>query len=123
MKTKEEIKSEVLNYLKKSSNHLFKIGDSEHKILLEGDFYIRITGNEIIIGNIDTIITYYDSNAKNVIKNELFLVPRYFNKPIVTIKNYKLSKKMYSEISEAIKGKTEKSVIYGSIKLILDTYK
>lgn len=32
-------------------------------------------------------------------------------------------RKKYNEISEAIKGKTEKSIIYGSIKLILDTYK
>lgn len=105
MKTKEEIKSEVLNYLKKSSNHLFKIGDSEHKILLEGDFYIRITGNEIAISNINTIINYYDNNAKNVIKNELFLNPRYYNKEIKTIKNYKLARRKYEDISNAIKGK------------------
>jgi hypothetical protein len=105
MKTKEQIKSEVLSYLKKSSNHLFKIGDLEHKILLEGDFYIRITGNEIAIRNIDTIINYYDNNAKNVIKNELFLVPRYFKKPIVTIKSYKDSRKKYEDISNAIKDK------------------
>ena len=35
MKTTEQIKAEVLGYLTKTSNHLFTIGDTEHKVLLD----------------------------------------------------------------------------------------
>jgi hypothetical protein len=117
MKTTEENKSEVLNYLNKSSKHLFTIGDVEHKILVEGNFYIRITGNDVSVGDIDKVIGYYGSNAKCVIKHELFLNPRYYNKEIKSIPNYKLARQKYSEISEAIKGKESDSDIK---KIILD---
>jgi len=117
MKTTEENKSEVLNYLNKSSKHLFTIGDVEHKVLVEGELYIRITGTDISIGDINSKILYYGTNAKCVIKHELFLNPRYYNKEIKSIPNYKLARQKYSEISEAIKGKKEHSEIK---KIILD---
>lgn len=123
MKTKEQIKTEVVNYLQKASKHLFTINDVEHKVLLEGDFYIIITGNSISINSISNKIDYYGSNSKCVIKNDIFLVPRYYNKKIKTINNYKLAKKKYDEISESITSKTDKSIIHGSCKLILDSYK
>ena len=111
MKTTEENKAEVLNYLNKSSKHLFTINDVEHKVLVEGDFYISISGSDVTVRNINDKITYYGSNAKCVIKHELFLNPRYYAKEIKTIKNYKLARQKYSEISEAIKGKTDRNEI------------
>ena len=110
MKTTEENKAEVLNYLNKSSKHLFMIDDVEHKVLVEGDFYICITGNSVTVRNINDNISYYGSNAKCVTKHELFLNPRYYNKDIKTIKNYKLARQKYLEISEAIKGKNKNEI-------------
>ena len=120
MKTNEQIKSEVLNYLKKSSNHLFKIGNSEHKILLEGDFYIIITGNNISVNSIDTMMGYYRNNTKCVIKHQLFLAPRYAQ-DIKTIRNYKISKEKYNLISESIKGKLDRKEIQSIIKNTLNS--
>lgn len=119
MKNVEQIKAEVLNYLTKTSNHLFTIGDVEHKILLEGDFYIVINGNNSYVNNIDNMIGYYGNNTKCVIKHQLFLTPRYYNKPIKTIPNYKLAKEKYNLISESIKGKTDKAEIQKIIKSML----
>ena len=127
MKTKEQIKSEVLSYLTKTSKHLFKIGkDLEYKIILEGDFYIIIAGDSVKVANIDTLINYYDNNTKCVIKHELFLIPsfgyttlidgKYFKQPAMSIPNYKLAKEKYLLISESIKGKTDKNEIQKIIK-------
>lgn len=107
MKTTQQIKSEVVNYLKKSSNHLFQIGNDEHKIILHDNFYIRITGKNIYIENIDKVINYYESNSKNVIKNNLFLIPRYYNLDIKTIPYYKLAREKYKNIIDSIEGKTD----------------
>jgi hypothetical protein len=85
MKTTEQIKTEVLGYLTKTLNHLFTIGDTEHKVLLEGDFYIVINGSNVSVNDINTMIGYYGNNTKCVIKHQLFLTPRYYNKPIKTI--------------------------------------
>jgi hypothetical protein len=119
MKTKEKIKTEVFNYLKKSSNHLFKIGDLEHKVLFNDNFIIRITGNDIKVTTVDYYINCWGNNAKNVIKNDLFLVPRYYNKDIETIKNYKLARQKYSSILESIKDKDDKNEILSIIKNML----
>lgn len=120
MKTTEEVKKEVLNYLKKSSNHLFLIDEKEeHKVLVSGDFCIRITGNYVSITDINTTIKYYGNDSKNVIKNSLFLIPRYYNKSIKTIPNYKAARIKYNGILEAIKGKTDKSEIIKIAKSLL----
>jgi hypothetical protein len=119
MKTKEQIKTEVLNYLNKSSKHLFTIGDVEHKVLVEGDFYIRITGNDVSVNSIDFYINHWDSNAKNVIKHQLFLTPRYPKMEIKTIKYYKESKLLTQKIQDSIKGKKNIEEIKSIIKNIL----
>jgi hypothetical protein len=119
MKTQEQIKAEVLNYLTKTTGHLFTIGRSEHKILLEGDFYIAITGNNISINNINTMISYYGNNTKCVIKHQLFLIPKYYNQEIKTIPNYKLAKQKYNLISDSIKGLKDSNEIRNIIKDIL----
>jgi hypothetical protein len=115
MKTNEQIKTEVLNYLNKSSKHLFTIGDVEHKVILEGDFYIVISGSDIYIKNINTIIELYKNDSKCVVKNQLFLIPRYYNKEIKTIKYYKESKLLTQKIQDSIKGKK----ITEEIKIII----
>lgn len=119
MKNVEQIKSEVLNYLTKTTGHLFTIGKSEHKILLEGDFYIIINGNNVSVSNINTMIGYYGNNTKCVIKHQLFLIPRYYNQEIKTIPNYKLAKEKYLLVSNSIKGKTDKNEIQKIVKDII----
>ena len=119
MKNVEQIKAEVLGYLTKTSNHLFTIGDTEHKVLLEGDFYIVTNGSNVSVNDINTMIGYYGNNTKCVIKHQLFLTPRYYNKTIKTIPNYKLAKEKYSLISESIKGKTDRIEIQNIIKGLL----
>jgi hypothetical protein len=119
MKNSEQIKAEVLNYLTKTSNHLFTIGDVEQKILLEGDFYIVINGSNVSVTDIKTMIGYYGNNTKCVIKHQLFLIPRYYNKPIKTIHNYKLAKEKYLLVSNSIKGKTDKNEIQKIVKDIV----
>jgi hypothetical protein len=117
---KTEIKAEVLNYLKKSSKHLFEINGIEHKILiLNDDTFIRITGNDISVYNIDNFINYYGTNTKCVIKHSLFLTPRYYNKEIKTIPYYKNARKKYESIINSIKDKTDKAEIITIIKTML----
>lgn len=111
MKTQEQINTEVKNYLNKSTKHLFLINGVEHKILVEGDFIIRITGKDVSVSQISKKIGWYGSNAKCVIKHDLFLIPRYYNKEITTIKNYKAARELYDKISESIKGKEDANEI------------
>lgn len=111
MKNKEEIKKEILSYLKESSNHLFKIDDKEHKILFNDNLYICITGKDICISDIDRTIDIWNSDSKNVIKNSLFLTPRYYNKSIKTIPNYKDAKLKHKLISDKISGKSDKNEV------------
>ena len=116
MKTQEQIKTEVMNYLNKTTKHLFLINGVEHKVLVEGDFIIRITGKNVSVSQISKKIGWHGSNTKCVIKHELFLIPRYPNKEIKTIKNYKSAKELYNKISESIKGKTDKTEIENIVK-------
>jgi hypothetical protein len=119
MKTQEQIKTEVVNYLQKSSKHLFTIGSAEHRVILHGDFYIRITGNDVSVDIIDFYINHWDSNAKNVIKNDLFLIPRYYKKEIKTIPYYNNAKLLTNKILESISDKTDKKEIISIIKGML----
>jgi len=119
MENKEKIKSEVLNYLNRSTNHLYKIDDKENKILVSGDFIIRITGNNISIIDIDQMITYYGNNSRCVIKHMLFLNPRFnyddFDK-IEGIPYYKDARKKYNKILNEISGLKNKEEIKTKIK-------
>jgi len=119
MKTQEQIKQEVVNYLTKSTNHLFQIDGLEHKVLLHKNFYIRITGENVTVSDIDNMIKYYGSNTKNVIKHELFLNPRYSYpdfKEIKTIPYYKSAKIKYNQIIESIKDKGDRNEVVKMIK-------
>jgi hypothetical protein len=118
MKTNQEIKSEVINYLKKSSNHLFQIGNDEHKIIIHNDYYIRITGKYVVVNDINKMIEYYVNNTKNVIKHSLFLSPSYgYN--IKTIPYYKSAREKYKNINDALIGKTELKDITDIIKKMI----
>lgn len=122
MKTQEQIKQEVVNYLTKSTNHLFEIDGLEHKVLLHKNFYIRITGENVIVSDIDNMIKMYGSNTKNVIKHELFLNTRYSYpdfKEIKTIPYYKLAREKYGKILESIKDKEDSKEIREIIKNLL----
>lgn len=118
MKTNQQIKSEVINYLKKSSNHLFQIGNDEHKIIIHNDYYIRITGKHFVVNDINKIIEYYGNNAKNVIKHSLFLTPSYGSE-IKTTPYYKSAREKYKNISEALIGKTDIKDITDTIKKMI----
>lgn len=118
MKTNQQIKSEVINYLKKSSNHLFQIGNDEHKIIIHNDYYIRISGKHVFVNDINKKIEYYGNNAKNVIKHSLFLTPSYGYK-IKTIPYYKSAREKYKNISEALIGKTDIKDITDTIKKMI----
>lgn len=96
MKTQEQIKSEIISYLTKTSNHVFIVpkktwSTKEEKYIYDyksyklfkvvkiGDDFYTIIKNPILIIDvkekidIDYYIKYYNNNAKNVIKHQLFL--------------------------------------------------
>lgn len=81
-KTNQQIKTEVVNYLTKTSNHLFIKPNGEYfKIeIKDSSFYKNENGKEEII-NIDNSINWYSENTKCVIKHQLFL-----DKKMVAIK-------------------------------------
>lgn len=120
MKTTEQIKSEVVNYLNKTSNHLFvKTNGDFYKVLVEGDNFIVIDGNKVNVYNINEHITWYGNNTKCVIKHKLFLIPSYTSTPypggnlnkLKSIKNFKTMREKFSKIKESIAGKTDKNEI------------
>jgi len=112
MKTKEEIKSEIINYLEKTSNHTFIKPLCEYKFSKEGyyysydydnytlfkiikkdDNYYKLENNIIKLIDIDFYVKYYGNNSKNVIKHLLFL-----NKGMKSIKNTKFIKNKLEEL-------------------------
>ena len=112
MKTTEQIKSEVVNYLNNTSKHLFVNEKGEfYKVLVEGNNFIVIDGEKVSTFNIDEQVSWYDVNTKNVIKHSLFL-----NKKLKSIKSFKTIKEKYARIKEVISGKTDKSEITKLVK-------
>ena len=104
MKTTEQIKSEGLNYLNKTSIHLFVKENGEfYKVLVEGDNFIIINGDKSHVYNINDYITWYGVNTKSVIKHVIFL-----GKKLKSIKNFKSIKEVHSKVKEAIDEKTDK---------------
>jgi len=93
-KTTEQIKEEVVNYLTKTSMHTFikpkatfKWGTestpghyeydfenaTEFKVIKNGDQFTIVDGDSTKLINVDNYVSYNGVNAKNVIKNHLFL--------------------------------------------------
>lgn len=124
MKTKEQIKQEIVNYLTKTSGHTFikpstkfKYGNSEtpgyyeydyddftyFKIVMKGDEFFYLEKNErsdykMYQINIDNSINYYGNNSKCVISHTLFL-----NKKMKSVKGNKYHLGEIDKIIEGIK--------------------
>jgi len=104
MKTTEQIKSEVVSYLNKTSKHLFVKENGEfYNVIVEGDNFILINGDKVTVYNVNDYVTWYGVNAKNAIKHILFL-----NRKLKSIKNFKVMKDKVSSIKESLVGKTDK---------------
>ena len=92
MKTLEQIKTETISYLTKTSNHLFKIGEELMTIkVIEGEFYVVKTDlqlNNIKVNklNIEYYEKYWGKNMKCVINHSLF---KYFGKKAESIPYFK----------------------------------
>ena len=122
MKTTEQIKSEVVSYLNKTSNHLFADKNGQiYKLIIEDDNFIfivmdkdAINGRVIGTYNVNEHISWYGGNAKNVIKHKLFL-----GKKLHSIKNFKVMKAKVDLIKIAITGKTDKAEITKIVTQIL----
>lgn len=107
MKTTEQIKSEVITYLNKTSIHLFTKENGEFfKVLIEGDNFIIINGLKVNTYNINYYVSSYGANAKNVIKHLLFL-----DRKVKSIKNYKTMRNKMSIIKDSISDKIDNSEI------------
>jgi predicted acetyltransferase len=85
-KTNEQIKTEVINYLTKTSKHTFqKENGSYFKVFQSGNGFQVFENKTLNIEwNIDQYISWYGENAKNVIKHRLFL-----DKKMKSVKNIK----------------------------------
>ena len=107
MKTQEQIKSEVLAYLNKTSQHLFQKENGEfYNVLVDGNNLIVINGDRVSVYDINKQIEWYGNNTKCVIKHMLFL-----NKKLKSIKNFKAMKERIKVIKEKITGKEDKNEI------------
>jgi len=126
----QSAKSEIVNYMGIADNHLFLVGDDsngwvEHKVLVEGNYYICITGTVINIYEIKlTVDTVWAKNFSayggiSVVKNKMFSKPRK-GKQIKAVKNYQAAKDKYAAIANAIKGKTNKIDIWRTINGLLN---
>ena len=113
MKTQEQIKQQVIDYLTKTSKHTFvkqnknteelsyfKVikDDEAFKVLEDG----KVKSLETGFFSIDNYVKIYGENAKNVFKNQLFL-----NKKMKSVKNNKFVK---SEIDLIISGGKEEKL-------------
>lgn len=114
MKTTEQIRQEVINYLNKTSNHTFqkpkakfKYGNAEKpgyyeydyenvtyfKIIKKDDNFFILEDNKLRKIDIDYYLNYYQGNAKCVLKHSLFL-----DKGMKSIRNNKYVKAQIEEI-------------------------
>ena len=103
MKTKDEIKTQVLSYLEKASKHLFVIEKDDvktyYKIVVSGDNYYTIKDDKMSgPTNINKMIDYYGGNTKNVIKTSLFLTQKYGGKTIKSVKYTRAFREKYADI-------------------------
>ncbi len=121
MKTVEQIKQEIVNYLTKTSIHTFIKPKATFKWKTEGSYYeydyndftyfkviknedeffqLEKNGNNYKLSKIDvdTYIKYYGNNAKCVISNNLFL-----DKKMKSVKSNKYHLEEIKNILESIK--------------------
>jgi hypothetical protein len=76
MKTQEQHKQDVVNYLRLTAQHKFLKGESNLLGLIEtadGSFFRVDNGTPVTSQiNIDWFVEHYKGDAKNVIKNQIF---------------------------------------------------
>jgi len=83
--TKEESKKQVIDYLTKTSKHVFELkktyysGETDERVYLKvlevNDEFAKVLDNGKIRNiSIDSAVKYYGGNAKNVIGNSLFVM-------------------------------------------------
>ncbi len=78
MKTQEQLKNEVVNYLTRTSQHLFMdTKGSFYKVFVDGDKFIVIKDEKSTVYDINNYVKWYSQNAKCTIKHMLFLIPSY----------------------------------------------
>jgi hypothetical protein len=104
MKTQEQIKQEVVNYLTKTSQHTFAYEDgSIFKVEKVGDkFYLIDQKSYKQLSEIEyeKTMAYYMNNAKCVLKHRLFL-----GRPIKSVKTNKYTKEIVESIINPSKNK------------------
>ena len=97
MKTKEQIKEEVTNYLTKTSQHTFEYSDGKlFKVIKELDGFFVVDENsytKVRKIDIDSNIGYYGGNTKNVLKQSLFL-----NKDLKSVRTNKYTMERINSI-------------------------
>ena len=119
MKTTEQIKQEIVNYLTKTSQHTFvkpksnfKWGDSKtpgyyeydykdftyFKVIKNEDEFFRLENSKLTKIDIDTYIKYYGDNAQCVLSQNLFL-----HKKMKSVKSNKYHLGEIKNILESIK--------------------
>lgn len=119
MKTQEQIRKDVMDYLEKTSIHTFlkpkatfKYGDqNKHgyyeydyekgtyfKVFKEGEEWFYIQNESINRIDVEWYLQYYKNNAKCVISNQLFL-----NKQMKSIKNTKFVRSKIEEVRNSKK--------------------
>ena len=119
MKTLEQINKEVNNYLTQTQKHLFKIGDNEHKIIISDNNIIQITGKDVKVYNIDSIINSNEGSSKAALKTILFKYPLLkYGKKVEAIRQYKSASEKYSKIKDIVKGKNVQEIKDDISKLI-----
>ncbi len=113
MKTQEQIKTEVVNYLTKTSQHLFvDTKGSFYKIFIDGDKFIVIKDDKTAVYDINNYVKWYAQHAKCVVKHLLFLIPSYSyvgsekdnnTNKLKSIPYFKAMRDKHSEILEEMK--------------------
>jgi hypothetical protein len=100
MKTTEQIKQQIFNYLNKTSQHTFMKPDSNgftyFKVIKIEDEFFKLENGNLTKINIDNYIKYYSNDAKCVISHNLFL-----NKKMKSVKSNKYH---LGEIEDILKG-------------------
>jgi len=117
MKTTEQIKQEIVNYLTKTSQHTFVKPKATYKwsqtgsqyeydyedftyfkVIKNEDEFFRLENNKLTKIDIDNYIKYYGNNAKCVLSQNLFL-----DKKMKSVKSNKYHLEEIKNILESIK--------------------
>ncbi len=103
MKTNEQIKQEIVNYLTKTSHHTFSYDDGKlFKVIKDEDkfFIVDENSHQKFKELFDFYINNYGNNAKCVLKHSLFL-----GRKVKSIKTNKYTKEVINELISSSKKK------------------